>query len=105
MLSVLDIESSTVAGAGTGNRKLYLLASNGKLYSLDIEDDGSPSSGAQITLEDDNFVPSGGGSAGNARIHVHGGSNDHVYFTGRNNHVVGKKKTQNKFACCQAGLF
>jgi len=108
-LDIVSMDSSTVAGSGSGNRYLYMLANNGDVFRIKLDDDGSSSNtlitgGSQIEKMLDTNIPTGTYSAGSARIRVVDGNNDHILFTGLDNHVIAIRAPSRKYACCSAGM-
>jgi hypothetical protein len=102
-IKIVDIKSSTVAEAGAGNRYLYLLSENGKLFSLKITDAGAPDGSITLLAE-----PSFSGVTyefNKARLHCRNNGNDEIYITGLKRHLLVYRQNQTAgYACCTPSL-
>ncbi|MCO4784117.1 MAG: hypothetical protein KC646_17460 [Candidatus Cloacimonetes bacterium] len=99
--SIIHMAATTASGAKT----LYLLDTDGQVYSLGLNSDGKAT--ATLTAMDMGQAITGGGtySYGSGRITLVDGKDDEIIITGRANNIVIKRNQRTgKFACCTQGL-
>ncbi|MCO4783886.1 MAG: hypothetical protein KC646_16275, partial [Candidatus Cloacimonetes bacterium] len=99
--SIIHMAATTASGAKT----LYLLDTDGQVYSLGLNSDGKAT--ATLTAMDMGQAITGGGtySYSSGRITLVDGKDDEIIITGRANNIVIKRNQRTgKFACCTQGL-